>query len=198
MSYVCKAAAAVTAASALAAAGGASAALPVVGAVRLEITSAVPNYLQIIDVRALELGSLDNVASAAEGATATAVSAGFSTAPIDAIDAYEGTPYYSASPEAYEKLTIFLARSATLTSLSIMGRDNCCRDRDFWNVSLFDARNNVLFAGQMDARTAPGSLVRVDFDAPVGGVPEPATWVMMIMGFGAAGTAIRRRRMVPA
>lgn len=29
-------------------------------------------------------------------------------------------------------------------------------------------------------------------------VPEPATWAMMIMGFGAAGAMIRRRRMVVA
>jgi hypothetical protein len=27
-----------------------------------------------------------------------------------------------------------------------------------------------------------------------GGVPEPATWAMMILGFGAAGTVLRRRR----
>lgn len=30
------------------------------------------------------------------------------------------------------------------------------------------------------------------------GVPEPATWAMMIMGFGAAGSMIRRRRAVIA
>lgn len=29
---------------------------------------------------------------------------------------------------------------------------------------------------------------------PTGGVPEPATWALMILGFGAAGAAIRRRR----
>lgn len=29
---------------------------------------------------------------------------------------------------------------------------------------------------------------------PPGGVPEPATWAMMIMGFGAVGSVVRRRR----
>jgi len=29
-------------------------------------------------------------------------------------------------------------------------------------------------------------------------VPEPGTWALMILGFGAAGTAIRRRRLVAA
>jgi hypothetical protein len=28
-------------------------------------------------------------------------------------------------------------------------------------------------------------------------VPEPATWAMMILGFGAAGSVLRRRRMAP-
>jgi hypothetical protein len=31
-----------------------------------------------------------------------------------------------------------------------------------------------------------------------GAVPEPATWAMMIIGFGAVGALIRRRRMAPA
>ena len=30
--------------------------------------------------------------------------------------------------------------------------------------------------------------------APVGGVPEPATWAMMLLGFGGIGLAMRKRR----
>ena len=30
--------------------------------------------------------------------------------------------------------------------------------------------------------------------APVGGVPEPATWGLMIAGFGGVGAVLRRRR----
>ncbi|MBL8773534.1 MAG: PEP-CTERM sorting domain-containing protein [Phenylobacterium sp.] len=30
-----------------------------------------------------------------------------------------------------------------------------------------------------------------------GGVPEPGTWVLMILGFGAAGAMLRRRRLAP-
>lgn len=33
----------------------------------------------------------------------------------------------------------------------------------------------------------------VESGTPVGGVPEPASWAMMIMGFGAIGGAMRRR-----
>lgn len=31
------------------------------------------------------------------------------------------------------------------------------------------------------------------FGTPVGGVPEPATWALLILGFGATGAAMRRR-----
>ena len=33
-------------------------------------------------------------------------------------------------------------------------------------------------------------------EGAMGAVPEPATWAMMIMGFGAGGAVLRRRRMV--
>ncbi len=32
------------------------------------------------------------------------------------------------------------------------------------------------------------------FSPPASGVPEPATWAMMLVGFGAAGYSLRRRR----
>ena len=35
-------------------------------------------------------------------------------------------------------------------------------------------------------------------DAVSGAVPEPATWAMMILGFGAAGATLRRRRSIGA
>lgn len=41
----------------------------------------------------------------------------------------------------------------------------------------------------------PGSSV---FSYSVAGVPEPATWALMILGFGAVGGAMRRRQSVAA
>lgn len=38
----------------------------------------------------------------------------------------------------------------------------------------------------------------ITFDGKGGGVPEPATWSMMIAGFGLTGTALRRRRAATA
>lgn len=50
----------------------------------------------------------------------------------------------------------------------------------FYNYS----QQSVLYAG-----------ITEDVLPPVGGVPEPATWAMMILGFGSVGLAARRRRI---
>ena len=43
--------------------------------------------------------------------------------------------------------------------------------------------------------SSTGNSFEVDsFAARVAGVPEPASWAMMLMGFGAIGAAMRRRR----
>ncbi|WP_308911798.1 PEPxxWA-CTERM sorting domain-containing protein [Pseudokordiimonas caeni] len=42
------------------------------------------------------------------------------------------------------------------------------------------------------------SFVLTPILGPIGGIPEPATWLMMIMGFGITGLAVRRRRALAA
>jgi hypothetical protein len=39
-----------------------------------------------------------------------------------------------------------------------------------------------------------GDVRQIRFDAADGAVPEPGTWAMMLLGFGATGVAMRRRR----
>jgi hypothetical protein len=177
---------------------GQAAAASVIGATRIEITSALPDYLQITDIEALAFGTLENVASSAEGASATATSVYLDASAENAIDADPLSPFYSGTGNASEKLTIQLARTATLSSLRVVGRsDGCCRERDFWNISIFNSANAVLFNGQFDARTSSTFDAIATFDAPpTGAIPEPSTWAMMILGFGAAGAAIRSRRRV--
>ena len=48
-------------------------------------------------------------------------------------------------------------------------------------------------------RISPGSIqdvrqIRLDATPSMGAVPEPGTWAMMLVGFGAAGVAMRRRK----
>ena len=45
--------------------------------------------------------------------------------------------------------------------------------------------------------TGPAPLrPRTDGLGAIAAIPEPATWAMMILGFGAAGAVLRRRRAV--
>lgn len=55
------------------------------------------------------------------------------------------------------------------------------------NTVLIDTSNNNV-----------GDGFSIDYVSLVGagGIPEPATWAMMILGFGAAGAAVRRRHSV--
>ena len=53
----------------------------------------------------------------------------------------------------------------------------------------------------ISARTGAGADYKIDAfkldkvsAMPIMAVPEPGTWAMMIVGFGFAGTAMRRRR----
>lgn len=46
--------------------------------------------------------------------------------------------------------------------------------------------------------TAPGNNALLATDFQIGSVPEPASWAMLIAGFGLVGTAARRRRMASA
>ena len=45
---------------------------------------------------------------------------------------------------------------------------------------------------------APGAQAFQDFTTSAGGVPEPATWGLMIVGFGGIGAILRRRRAAGA
>jgi hypothetical protein len=58
------------------------------------------------------------------------------------------------------------------------------------------------FSSLPDSATLSNYLVRYQqvngsgsgVGTPVGGVPEPSTWAMMLLGFGAIGTSMRRKR----
>lgn len=57
---------------------------------------------------------------------------------------------------------------------------------------------STVIAFQSDSRNLCCYGAAIDNVSVSGAVPEPATWGMMILGFGAAGSMIRRRKMVSA
>ncbi len=126
-------------------------------------------------------------------ASGSSIYAAFST-PDKAIDGNTGGNYYSdtifhsAGSGSGEFLDVSFA-ATTLSSLSVFGRTDCCGQRDLYTVTIFNAAGATLYSGQIDARNQTGT---VTFDAPAT-VPEPASWALMIAGFGLVGFAARRR-----
>jgi len=59
------------------------------------------------------------------------------------------------------------------------------------NLQLLEGFDDAL--GQADGQYGAGSTVTVSYADPVGAAPEPATWAMMLLGFGLAGYGLRRR-----
>ena len=165
----------------------------VVNAKSIYITSTNDTYMQLTEVLALDFANL-NVALAANGGSPTAANAGFGSAVADANDGSVATMYHS-SGSAGDFLKITFSGVHTLASLSIVGRTAiCCFERDIYDVEIRDEAEAVLFSGTLNAFNDE-HVATVTFDRPVtGAVPEPATWAMMILGFGAAGSALRSRR----
>ena len=61
---------------------------------------------------------------------------------------------------------------------------------NFGNGGAFSLALNDTFFGTPGTTNVSGTFALISESA----VPEPATWAMMLMGFGAAGFAMRRRR----
>jgi hypothetical protein len=190
----------VIAAAALAAAfmtaSSAAAAVTVINATSVLIKSAVPSFLQVAEVQAFSFGAV-NVAAASNGGIATgSPPQGFlNPTPDRAIDGNTSgvyanmAMYHSAGSDSTQFLSVTFAAPTTLQSLTIFGRTDCCSNRDIYNVTIFNGAK-ALYSGQLDAR---GKSATVTFEAP-SVVPEPASWAMMIAGFGLVGGAQRRRR----
>jgi len=103
--------------------------------------------------------------------------------------------FFMGSPDAYNSLTFNFAdgTSESLTGNQLaLGAFNGNQAIGRRMTYSFDKKvNSVVFASAQNS---------FEFDniATVSAVPEPATWAMMITGFGLAGSAIRRRKSVLA
>lgn len=170
----------------------------------IEIRSAVPGeWLQVTELQAFADGI--NVALASEGgvATASSVYPGSVSTPDKANDgvtngnytnncsnASGGCGFHSAGTGPGEFLKVTLAAPSDITLLTIYGRTDCCTNRDSYSYKLFNGTQQV-GSGLLDARTAhvASATFERETQSPV---PEPASWALMIGGFGLVGSALRR------
>jgi len=160
-------------------------------------------YIDILVPDSIPLGSLPsayNISGALSG-TANLFSTtpwttgqldaylGISAAPTNPIGAYaDGLAYQPGSDGFY----VFTVNLGTTTLPSNSGANDSylmTLDQD-----LFAGTYIVGFLAQSGAYGATANSGAILETSPPDGVPEPATWATMLLGFGAAGVAVRRSR----
>ncbi|MDZ4374575.1 MAG: PEPxxWA-CTERM sorting domain-containing protein [Phenylobacterium sp.] len=119
---------------------------------------------------------------------------GAATATFSSNSGFKAFSLYMGSPDTYNSIRfIGDGFDETITGAALFGGDT---SQD-WS---WGARVNFAFGGAVVNQVILSSgqnSFEVD-NAAVAAVPEPATWAMMIMGFGAAGAMIRQRRRLGA
>ena len=63
-------------------------------------------------------------------------------------------------------------------------------------TGLLPGTHDFTMRGLVDGATVASSLERIIVRSPAGVIPEPATWAMLIAGFGLVGGIARRRKVV--
>ena len=117
---------------------------------------------------------------------------GGANAVLTSLKAFTAFSLYMGSPDTYNSIRFIGAGfDQTLAGGQLSGGDTS----QAWS---WGARVNFDFGGAQVNQiilSSTSNSFEVDNFA-VAAVPEPATWAMMIMGFGAMGAVIRRRRTV--
>ncbi len=110
--------------------------------------------------------------------------------------------FYLGSPDTYNYVSFYGSNGqqigTTLQGNQIWACPSCAQG----GFQGFGARAVYDFGGAQVTRidfTSSGNSFEFDnFAGTVGGVPEPATWGLMIVGFSGIGAMLRRRRGMAA
>ena len=175
------------------------------------IQVATTNWLQVAEIQALNtIGT--NVAATANGGVASSsgqysgtgylVQSGAGNAINGTIGGnyFSGTAsqwiFHSDSTSTSEFLKITFASVQNLQSLSVFGRTDCCAARDVYKITLLNASNGVVatFNNQSANNAAHRAALTFALNYGVPPVPEPATWISLMVGFGALGSFLRRSK----
>lgn len=107
--------------------------------------------------------------------------------------------FYMGSPDTYNGLSFTFTGAGGSTTLS--GTSIWCQDP---NNCFYNGGGNQALGYTVTYKFAPDAVNKIQFTSSgnsfefdtLGGVavPEPASWALMIMGFGAAGAMLRSKR----
>ena len=99
------------------------------------------------------------------------------------------------SPDTYNLLTLVSDRGAYTFDVASLGFGVRNGDQDFsqyvqFNTTMGETIRSVTFTNV----PAVDAFETANFNVTAAAVPEPATWAMMLVGFGMTGAAMRYRR----
>jgi hypothetical protein len=104
-----------------------------------------------------------------------------------------GSGGFTDDPNVYNLVFTYVGPNVNIAP------DSCCTQRNFDGIGAVSTFNQIVvdgFAGSatLNQGQQAGNTATNFGSVQVPGVPEPATWGMMLIGFGAIGAAMRRRR----